>query len=276
MPTMAASLDCVMPGFSPCLSSLLILQLLLLLLSILTTTLDTFATGLAISRCTRPATTLYNTGLLWQIASFEGVSMAVICLTGGIASGKSTAARFLANQGAEVIDADKLGHEAYAPGNPANDQIVAHFGEEVRAPNGDIDRKALGGKVFGQPDQLKALTDIVWPEIRHLAEDRIRSALDQNPARHVVLEAAVLIEAGWEDLGDEVWVVTVEPETAIARCMARDGLERAAVEQRLAAQLTNEERTTHAHRVLTNDASENELIEQLNTAFDAISNGDSA
>ena len=82
--------------------------------------------------------------------------MAVICLTGGIASGKSTAARFLANQGAEVIDADKLGHEAYAPGNPANDQIVAHFGEEVRAPSGDIDRKALGGKVFGQPDQLKA------------------------------------------------------------------------------------------------------------------------
>ena len=91
-----------------------------------------------------------------------------------------------------------------------------------------------------------------------------------------MLEAAVLIEAGWEDLGDEVWVVTVEPETAIARCMARDGLERAAVEQRLAAQLTNEERTAHAHRVLTNDASENELIEQLNIAFDAISNGDSA
>ena len=202
--------------------------------------------------------------------------MAVICLTGGIASGKSTAARFLANQGAEVIDADKLGHEAYAPGNPANDRIVAHFGVEVRAPGGDIDRKALGSKVFGQPEQLKALTDIVWPEIRRLAEDRIRSALDQNPARHVVLEAAVLIEAGWEDLGDEVWVVTVEPETAIARCMARDGLERAAVEQRLAAQLTNEGRTTHAHRVLTNDASENELIEQLNTAFDAISNGYSA
>ena len=265
-----------MPLIATDLATTLSTTLTTTLIPTLATTLDTFATGLAISRCIRPATTLYNTGLLWQIASFEGVSMAVICLTGGIASGKSTAARFLANQGAEVIDADKLGHEAYAPGNPANDQIVAHFGEEVRAPGGDIDRKALGGKVFGQPDQLKALTDIVWPEIRRLAEDRIRSALDKNPARHVVLEAAVLIEAGWEDLGDEVWVVTVEPETAIARCMARDGLERAAVEQRLAAQLTNEQRTTHAHRVLTNDASENELIEQLNTAFDAISNGDSA
>ena len=201
--------------------------------------------------------------------------MTVICLTGGIASGKSTATKFLAEKGAEVIDADKLGHETYLPGNPANDQIVAHFGDDVRTDSGDIDRKALGAKVFGKPKQLKALTDIVWPEIRRLAEDRIRTALEQNPARHLVLEAAVLIEADWEDLGEEVWVVTVEPETAIMRCMARAGLDRAAVEQRLAAQLTNEERAAHAHRVLTNDASEEEFIEQLASAFDAISNGDS-
>ena len=168
-----------------------------------------------------------------------------------------------------------LGHEAYAPGNPANDQIVAHFGEEVRAPGGDIDRKALGGKVFGQPDQLKALTDIVWPEIRRLAEDRIRSALDKNPARHVVLEAAVLIEAGWEDLGDEVWVVTVEPETAIARAWREMGPKsgRGAT----TSGSTNQRATHHSRAsVLTNDASENELIEQLNTAFDASSYGDSA
>ena len=202
--------------------------------------------------------------------------MTVICLTGGIASGKSTAARFLAEKGAEVIDADKLGHEAYAAGSPANDRIVNHFGAEVRADNGEIDRKALGAKVFGNPDALKTLTDIVWPEIRRLAEARIQSSLDSNPARHVVLEAAVLLEAGWEDLGDEVWVVTVDPETAIARCMARDGFERAAVEQRLAAQLSNEERTSHAHRVFTNDLDEPALLSQLDRAFNAVSDGDSA
>jgi dephospho-CoA kinase len=205
-----------------------------------------------------------------------GTLMTVICLTGGIASGKSTAAKFLSAQGAEVIDADKLGHETYAAGSPANAQIIAHFGDDVRAENGEIDRKALGGKVFGNPEALKSLTDIVWPEIRRLAEARIQSSLDRDPARHVVLEAAVLLEAGWEDLGDEVWVVTVDPETAIKRCMARDGFERAAVEQRLAAQLSNEERTAHAHRVFTNDLDEPALLAQLDQAFLAISDGASA
>ena len=201
--------------------------------------------------------------------------MAVICITGGIASGKSTATKFLAEKGAVVIDADRLGHETYASGSPANDKIAARFGCEVRSSSGEIDRKLLGQIVFQDPTKLKELTDIVWPEIRKLAEQRIGKALDEEPARHVVLEAAVLIEAEWEDLGDEVWVVVVDPEIAIARCIARDNLERSAVEQRISAQLSNNERIRYAHRVLNNDSDEEALIEQLEEAFYAISNGSS-
>ena len=201
--------------------------------------------------------------------------MAVICITGGIASGKSTATKFLAEKGAFVIDADRLGHETYASGSPANDKIAARFGSEVRSSSGEIDRKLLGQIVFQDPTKLKELTDIVWPEIRKLAEQRIGKALDEEPARHVVLEAAVLIEAEWEDLGDEVWVVVVDPEIAIARCIARDNLERSAVEQRISAQLSNNERIRYAHRVLNNDSNEEALIEQLEEAFYAISNGSS-
>lgn len=201
--------------------------------------------------------------------------MAVICITGGIASGKSTATKFLAEKGAVVIDADRLGHETYASGSPANDKIAARFGSEVRSSSGEIDRKLLGQIVFQDPTKLKELTDIVWPEIRKLAEQRIGKALDEEPARHVVLEAAVLIEAEWEDLGDEVWVVVVDPEIAIARCIARDNLERSAVEQRISAQLSNNERIRYAHRVFKNDSDEEALIEQLEEAFYAISNGSS-
>lgn len=201
--------------------------------------------------------------------------MAVICITGGIASGKSTATKFLAEKGAVVIDADRLGHETYASGSPANDKIAARFGSEVRSSSGEIDRKLLGQIVFQDPTKLKELTDIVWPEIRKLAEQRIGKALDEEPARHVVLEAAVLIEAEWEDLGDEVWVVVVDPEIAIARCIARDNLERSAVEQRISAQLSNNERIRYAHRVFNNDSDEEALIEQLEEAFYAISNGSS-
>ena len=104
--------------------------------------------------------------------------MSVICLTGGLAAGKSTAAKYFAAQGAHVIDADKLGHRTYEAGQPANQQIVEAFGEDVRSSDGSIDRKALGGKVFGQPNALKQLTDIVWPAIRQLAEAEIQERQD--------------------------------------------------------------------------------------------------
>ena len=193
--------------------------------------------------------------------------MKVICLTGGLASGKSTAVKHLATKGAVVIDADILGHQAYNPGTAAFDEVITSFGEEVRGGDGQIDRKALGGKVFGKPEALRKLTDIVWPEIRRLAELELAAIADSNSEAIVVLEAAVLFEAGWEDIGEEIWVLTVDRETAIERSMARDKAPRDAVERRLDSQLSNEVRTSRADVVITNDDSVAGMLAQIDSAY---------
>ncbi|MEM7282892.1 MAG: dephospho-CoA kinase [Pseudomonadota bacterium] len=195
--------------------------------------------------------------------------MHIICLTGGLASGKSTAVRYLAEKGAEVIDADVLGHRAYEPGTDAFNAVVKTFGDDVVAEDGQIDRKALGSKVFGKPEELKKLTDIVWPEIRRLAELQIAEIEATAPNAIIVLEAAVLFEAGWDDIGDEVWVTVVDTETAIERSMARDNAPREAVEKRIASQLSNDERTGKANLVITNNGDEQTLIRQLDEAWQA-------
>ena len=193
--------------------------------------------------------------------------MTVIGLTGGIASGKSTAAHYLGSLGAHVIDADVLGHRAYEPGTQAHGEVIAEFGEEVRGADDTIDRKALGAQVFGNPDALKRLTDIVWPEIRRMAEAEIARVSAAAPETVIVLEAAVLFEAGWEDIGDEIWVVIVDRGTAIERATARDGVDRASVERRIDSQLSNEERKTRAGIVIDNSADEDALRQQLDAQW---------
>jgi len=194
----------------------------------------------------------------------------VICLTGGLASGKSTAARFLKAQGAHVIDADVLGHRTYEPGSPAHAQVVAAFGRDVVGADGRIDRKALGTKVFGRPDELKKLTDIVWPAIRTLAQDEIARVRAEGRVRVIVLEAAVLFEAGWDDVGDEVWVNIVDREVAIARAMQRDGTTRETIERRLDAQLSNAERVARADVVIDNNGTQEDMLAQLRRQWERV------
>ena len=168
--------------------------------------------------------------------------MYVIGLTGGIASGKTTVAQFFRDQGVPIIDADVLGHRTYEPGTDTFAAVVATFGEDLVADDGTIDRRVLGGKVFGKPDELKKLTDIVWPGIRRLASAEL-SALEVAGNRLVVLEAAVLLEAGWDDLVDAIWVVVVQPDTAVARLATRNNMDEEAARARIASQLSNDERT---------------------------------
>ncbi|MCY4531391.1 MAG: dephospho-CoA kinase [Gammaproteobacteria bacterium] len=189
--------------------------------------------------------------------------MRIICLTGGLASGKSTATQFLAEQGAYIIDADKAGHRVYEPGARAYREVIATFGDDLIDDDHQIDRKILGSKVFGNQDALEKLTDIVWPEIRRLVEADIAEIRSTDPEGIVVLEAAVLFEAGWQDIGDETWVIVVDREVAIERSMARDGLSREAVENRLQAQLSNEERIAKADIVVENNLDHQALIDQL-------------
>ena len=195
----------------------------------------------------------------------------IIGLTGGIASGKSTAAKYLGEKGASVIDADKLGHRAYEPDTDAFDKVVSSFGQEVVGADGQIDRKVLGSKVFGNPEALNRLTGIIWPEIGRLVLTQFEVARGEQPDAPIVLEAAVMLEAGWEPMVDEVWVVIVDPNTAVERAISRDGVEEEAIRKRIASQLTNEERRAKADIVIDNSSDETALLTQLKTQWDRIS-----
>ncbi|HYM14055.1 MAG TPA: dephospho-CoA kinase [Dehalococcoidia bacterium] len=193
----------------------------------------------------------------------------IIGLTGGIASGKSVVGQMLAELGALVIDADKVGHEAYARGTGCYDAVVAAFGAEVVGPDGEIDRKALGGKVFGDPAQRRRLESIVWPWMRETMDARLRQ-LRADGVPVVVLEAAVLIEADWIPLVDQVWLVEVSPEVARERLMARNGLTAEQAAARISAQLSNGERERHAQVIIENGGRLDALRQRVTTAWERL------
>ncbi|GMV85247.1 MAG: dephospho-CoA kinase [Dehalococcoidia bacterium] len=195
--------------------------------------------------------------------------MHVIGLTGGIASGKSTVTRFFLDRGVPVIDADILGHRTYDPGTETFEAVVRAFGPELVAPDGSIDRKVLGSRVFGKPEELKRLTDIVWPGIRKLASQAL-AEYEAAGNSVAVLEAAVLFEAGWEDLVDEVWVVVVEPELAVERLGARNGLDPEAARARINSQLSNAERMARADVVIENNSSLEALETRIQEAWNQL------
>ena len=180
--------------------------------------------------------------------------MIVIGLTGGIASGKSVAAEQLAALGAMVIDADRLGHRVYEPGTPGFEKVVNEFGHDIVAEDGGINRQVLGGKVFGAPDQMKRLTDIAWPEIRSMAQAQF-AAERRKGTEIVVLEAAVLIEADWIDLVDEVWVLTAKADVARDRLMARNRLSEEQAQSRIDSQISNRDRLEYADVKIDNSGS---------------------
>jgi len=190
----------------------------------------------------------------------------VIGLTGGIASGKSVVSQMLAEHGALVIDADKVGHEAYAPGSGCYEAVVEAFGRDIVAADGSIDRRALGGKVFGDAGQRKRLEGIVWPWMRSTMEGRL-AKLRSEGVPVVVLEAAVLIEADWIPLVDQVWAVVTPPGIARERIMSRNGLTAEQADARIAAQLTNTERERLAQVVIENSGSMEELRRRVDEAW---------
>ncbi len=178
--------------------------------------------------------------------------MYVVGLTGGIGSGKSTVAGVLEEQGATVLSADVIGHEVYNPGRPAWQEIVNEFGREVVADDGTIDRKKLGAIVFSDPKHLAALNSIVHPRMKGMMRERL-AALARQGVKIAVLEAALLFEAKWDDLADEVWVTVVPPEVAAKRTSERSGLAEEQVLERIRSQMTNEERKRDSHVVIDTD-----------------------
>ena len=186
--------------------------------------------------------------------------MQVIGLTGGIASGKSLVNEILRDEyDATIISGDELGHQAYLPDTDAWKDILARWGDDLMTPESrEIDRRKLGGIVFADPEELKALNEITWPRIRTLAEQRIVE-LREGGAKIAVLEAAIMIEAGWTDLCDEVWVTQATEEDAISRLQARNALTEEQAMQRIRSQLSNDEREDYADVLLKNTGTIEEL-----------------
>jgi dephospho-CoA kinase len=194
--------------------------------------------------------------------------MRTIGLTGGIGSGKSTVAQLLGARGAAFVSADLVGHRSYRKGTPTYERLVEAFGDEIIGADGEIDRQKLGRRVFADPEERRRLNDIVWPA---MAEMMARD-LDEFRAKGTqvtVLEAAILLEAGWQWLVDEVWVVVATTQTAIGRLEAA-GMDREHAEARIRSQLSNEERIFQADVVIENNGSTAELEKTVEALWDQL------
>lgn len=196
--------------------------------------------------------------------------MITVGLTGGIASGKSTVSATLRELGAHIIDADRVGHEAYLPGTKVWEELVAAFGREIVGEDGGIDRKKLGPIVFADPEKLKLLNSIVHPRMK----DMMQAMLDDQRRAGtpvVVVEAAILIEANWQSLVDEIWVVAVPESVAAERLIVRNGFTRDQAEARIRSQLSNAERQRHADLIIDTNCTLEELRERVEQAWANVS-----
>lgn len=183
--------------------------------------------------------------------------MKVIGLTGGIGSGKSTVAQYLAELGAVTIDADKIGHEALKANTEVWQDIVTTFGRQILAPNGEINRKKLSEIVFNDPESLARLNQIMHPRMYEMAKSEIEEYRQQGVGM-VTLEAALLIEAGWTSLVDEVWVTAASEATVLERLEKQRGPVEEQTLAYLRSQQSTEERMKH-----TTVASEAAVLERL-------------
>jgi dephospho-CoA kinase len=194
----------------------------------------------------------------------------VIGLTGGIGAGKSTVTRMLEELGAAVIDADKVGHQIYLPELPAWREIVDTFGTTVLNADRTINRQALGKIVFADPEALRALNRIVHPKMFDRMAELIAELRARGGMKAIVVEAAVLIEANWMPLVDQVWVVMASEAVVVDRLAIQRNLTPEQVRTRIAAQLSNDERLKHAHVVIRNDGSIEHVRSAVQQAWDQL------
>jgi len=193
----------------------------------------------------------------------------VIGLTGGIGSGKSTVSQYLSELGATIVDADKIGHEIYQPNTTVWQQLIETFGKQILTPDNTVDRKKLGEIVFGNPELLKKLDNLVLPAMFQIAKKKIESACKQG-ARVVILDAPTLFEAKWDSLVEEVWVVVADEAIVIKRAMARTGLPEAQIRSRINAQMSNEQKIKRSNVVIHNNGSIKELREKVKVFWGTI------
>jgi dephospho-CoA kinase len=194
----------------------------------------------------------------------------VIGLTGGIGAGKSTVTQLLEELGAAVIDADKVGHQIYLPELPAWQEIVATFGRGVLHADRTINRQALGKIVFADPEALRTLNRIVHPKMFERMAELTAELRARGGIKAIVIEAAILIEAHWQPLADQIWLVVASEPVVIERLAKQRNLSPEQARTRIAAQLSDEERLKHAQVVIRNDGSLDEVRTAVQLAWDQL------
>jgi dephospho-CoA kinase len=186
--------------------------------------------------------------------------MLLVGLTGGIGSGKTTVAGMLADRGAVVIDADALARDAVEPGTRGHDAVVRRFGNGVVRPDGSLDRPELAAVVFADEGARRDLEAIVHPEVRRGIAEIVAAHVGTDHV--VVLDSPLLIETGANDDCEVVVVVASQPQTQIARIVAR-GMDEADARARLATQMPLADKAEVADVVLDNEGTIDELRDQV-------------
>ncbi|MGI6877500.1 dephospho-CoA kinase [Microbacterium sp. gxy059] len=193
--------------------------------------------------------------------------MPLIAVTGGIASGKSTISRRLAEHGAVVVDADRVVRDLQQPGEPVLAAIVEAFGDDVLAEDGSLDRAALGALVFSDPDRLAALNAIVHPAVRAETARRFRAALDADPDAVVVYDVPLLAEARGTGEWDHVVVAHAPAETRVARMVSERGMSAEDARARIANQASDDERRALADTVVDTSGTIDETLAQADALW---------
>lgn len=175
-------------------------------------------------------------------------------LTGGMASGKSTAARMFADLGAKIIDADRIGHALLSSNSPAYAEIVQRFGRQILDATEEISRRRLGALVFADSEKLRALNSIVHPRIITRVEDQAKQYSTQYPSAVILVDAALIFEAGIGGRFEKVIVTWCPPEQQLERLMHK-GLTREEAERRLSTQIPAEEKRRRADFVVDSSGS---------------------
>lgn len=202
--------------------------------------------------------------------------MPLIALTGGIASGKSTIAARLAEHGAVVVDADRIVRDVQAPGSPVLDRIAAEFGEDVIRADGELDRAALGARVFGDAEALGRLNAIVHPAVKAESQRRFAAARDADPAAVVVYDVPLLVEARVDDPWDLIVVADAPAAEREERLVRERGLDRAEARKRIASQVSDEKRREIADVVIDTVGSLDDTLRQTDDLWRRLSAGETA
>ena len=199
--------------------------------------------------------------------------MLKVGLTGGIGCGKTTVAEILEQLGCCVFYADRIAHQLSEPGQPAYDEIIRSFGDEILDAAGQVNRARLGAIVFAEPSRLGQLNQILHPRVIEFLEDELKRLEARQPDTIAIVEAALLIESGYYRRLDKLVVVRCLPEQQEERVHKRFGLSTEAARQRIHAQMTDEERRRYAdYEIDSSGTRENtsRQVEQLFRKFQAL------